>query len=143
MLISLFFLPLLGVWVFHELHYRQQAGLRPATLKELFYFSQNKTTPDRRKAALIFTLLVMFGFALWESVVAFLFSRPPWLSFSTLGFVVYLYALYQRQQSFAVGGRLKSRDIYLLILFAGLFLQSFFVLILSPWVIWRLRRAYP
>ncbi len=140
MLRPVFYILLIALWVSIELAGRRQANKKPANARELLQYSQKKTTPNQKISALVFSLLSVGLFAIWESVVAFLLNHsvPVWISIGAL--VPFFYELHLRRENYLDRGSkagLSQFDILMLQIFTVFFLGSILALVLSLWIYYR------
>jgi hypothetical protein len=124
------FLLILAVGV--ELQGRQKWGLNPSSPRALFRaLFDGKSEPSTR--AKLFCLASAVIFALWESLVFFLFNFQNSLvaGFSILGFVLLCGFIFLRMKLFFwVGGRDLSRSLNLA--HALIFFLGFCLLVFAP-----------
>lgn len=132
-------------WLAHEFAWRRKFTLTPASFREGLRLGQKTTNPHPPNAVLIFAFVTVAFFALWESFLAFLFSRQIIWVCAVLALVLYAGAIYRRQRSFRVEGPARGNfdaiDVIFLLLFTLFFLQSWVVLMFSPWILWRIKTS--
>ena len=123
-----------------ELQYRSKNGMSPSNLSEFILWGQKRRTPDTKYSALIFAVVAVFFFQIWESFVRYLFSVGPhwaWL----VGCTAALFALiFFRVKSFITPGAKKGLPLWWLVSFVALIsllLNSWGMLIGVPWVAYR------
>lgn len=132
-------------WLAHEFAWRKKNGLSPASFREGLRLGQKNLNPHPPNAVLIFAFITVAFFALWESFLAFLFNRQLLWGSLIIALGLYAGAIYRRQRSFRVEGPERGRfdaiDVVLLTLFTLFFLQSWVVVIFSPWIFVRLKTS--
>jgi hypothetical protein len=116
-------------------------GLKPGTLKEVASFTQRRSAPHPRYSALLFALMSLFLFQIWEAFLRFLLQRDAYILCFVAGFAALTAAIFLRQKRLLspveTDKRLGSLTLALMCLGFSAMLNSWGTLIFVPWVYFR------
>ena len=130
-----------GVFIALELKGRRLRGLKPSTIAELWLYAQKRASPKARYAALIFALVSLFFFQIWEALLRFLLQRDPLVIFFVVGLVLPSIAIVLRQKRLSsqteTDLRLGRYTLVLLCFGLSALLNSWGTLLFVPWIWFR------
>jgi hypothetical protein len=115
----------------------------PSTLRDVVTFSQRRTAPHPRYSGLLFALISLFLFQIWEAFLRFLLQRDAYVVCFVLGLAALATAIFMRQKRLLsvvkTDKRLGSLTLALMCLGFSVMLNSWGTLIFVPWVYFRAR----
>lgn len=127
-----------------ELSLRKRAGIQPSSFKAFVEWGQKRKSPDPKYSALIFSMMAIFCFQVWEAFVRFLFQQTPQWPLVIVGAAVLLFLFIRRARPVTVGGpsALKPLGLYWLLsafVAFSVLLQAWGMMVALPWLLYRAR----
>jgi|GEM_PF-1316250 len=124
-----------------ELRGRRLRALKPATFGEVWTYSQKRGAPSPRYPALLFALMTLFLFQIWEAFLRFLLQRESHGVFFAMGLVCVVIAIALRQRRLLslheIDLRLGRLTLVLICVGFSALLNSWGTLVFIPWVYFR------
>ncbi|MEO5667897.1 MAG: hypothetical protein ABIR96_07560 [Bdellovibrionota bacterium] len=139
---AIFFAIFLGsVFFALELRSRRLRGLKPGNMRDMWIYSQKKAAPHLRYPALLFALMTLFFFQIWEAFLRFMLQRDSYVILFLVGFSMVMTAIVLRQKRLAskteTDLRLGSLTLVLTCLGLSVLLNSWGTILFIPWVYFR------
>jgi nucleoside recognition membrane protein YjiH len=132
-----------GLFFFGELTGRRQRSVKPGSLKEFWVYAQKRTTPNLNYSGLIFAVMTLFVFQIWEAFLRFLLQREAHTLYVVLGLMMITIALALRLKRLYSRSEndLRLGSLTLVLMCAGFsaLLNSWGTLFFVPWVWFRAR----
>ncbi len=132
-----------GIFFYGEMLGRRQRSLKPGKLREFWTYAQKNTTPHPRYSALIFAVLTLFIFQVWEAFLRFLLQREAHMLFTLIGLFMVGVALVIRlkrlHSSTEPDARLGSLTLVLMCAGFSAMLNAWGTLFFVPWIWYRAR----